>query len=505
MINKNDIISELKYCYSNDELNKIFNGISIDNVEENHLRNFFNEHCKKNKITMKISDVFKKLKNKNFAIDTPDGYQLIGDFYLKGPDKFYKIETYDGFKTKCIGSHMFETDEGWKYARDITKNDLLLTKNGYIQVKKISLYNYIDDAYDFEVLHDNHRYWSGNGISSHNSGKTFLALSICREAQKKGYTPIYMDSEGSIDKAFVERLGIDTKNFIIMQVNTISEVSTFISNLLLKINKDQKIILVLDSLGNLTSDKEKDDIINATGKRDMSKQQEIKALFRTNMVGLAKAHIPFIVNSHVYQTMDLFAKNIVSGGSGIAFNSSITMMLSASKMDDKVSEDAMKKTGAEGTKVGVIVTAKPEKSRFCKPIKTKFYIPFYKSPNPYIGLEPYLTWENSGIVRGKLYNEKEYNKLKDSEKEQCKEFEFNGEKMYALPKDTARGIVVKHLGSEISLVELFTPKVFTDELLHKLDDEVIKPIFQLPNVNEIDDLKEMESEIEFNNDTSEDS
>lgn len=149
---------------------------------------------------------------------------------------------------------------------------------------------------------------------SPGSGKTFLALSICREAQKKGYTPIYMDSEGSIDKAFVERLGIDTKNFIIMQVNTISEVSTFISNLLLKINKDQKIILVLDSLGNLTSDKEKDDIINATGKRDMSKQQEIKALFRTNMVGLAKAHIPFIVNSHVYQTMDLFAKNIVSGG-----------------------------------------------------------------------------------------------------------------------------------------------------------------------------------------------
>lgn len=314
MINKNDIISELKYCYSNDELNKIFNGILIDNVEENQLRNFFNEHCKKNKITMKISDVFKKLKNKNFAVDTPDGYQLIGDFYLKGPDKFYKIETYDGFKTKCIGSHMFETNEGWKYARDLTKNDLLLTKNGYMQVKKISLYNYIDDAYDFEVLHDNHRYWSGNGISSHNSGKTFLALSICREAQKKGYTPIYMDSEGSIDKAFVERLGIDTKNFIIMQVNTISEVSTFISNLLLKINKDQKIILVLDSLGNLTSDKEKDDIINATGKRDMSKQQEIKALFRTNMVGLAKAHIPFIVNSHVYQTMDLFAKNIVSGG-----------------------------------------------------------------------------------------------------------------------------------------------------------------------------------------------
>lgn len=316
------------------------------------------------------------------------------------------------------------------------------------------------------------------------SGKSFLAVSICREAQKKGYTPIYLDSEGSIDKAFVERLGIDTSNFIIVQVNTISEVSTFISNLLLKLSDDKKIIIVIDSLGNLTSDKERDDILNATGKRDMSKQQEIKALFRTNMVNLAKRHVPLIVNSHVYQTMDLFAKNVVSGGSGIAFNSSITMMLSAAKMDDKQSEDKMKKSGADGTKVGVIITAKPEKSRFCKPIKTKFYIPFYAKPNPYIGLENYITWENSGIVRGKLYNEKEYNKLKDYEKEQCKEFEFNGEKLFAFPKDTARGIVVKHLGAEIPLTELFTSKVFTNDLLCKLDEDIIKPLFQLPNINE---------------------
>jgi len=59
------------------------------------------------------------------------------------------------------------------------------------------------------------------------TGKSFLAISVCREAQKKGYTPVYMDSEGAIDREFVERLGCDSSKFIIKQVTTISEVSTF--------------------------------------------------------------------------------------------------------------------------------------------------------------------------------------------------------------------------------------------------------------------------------------
>lgn len=150
-------------------------------------------------------------------------------------------------------------------------------------------------------------------------GKSYLAISICREAQKKGYTPIYMDSEGAIDTEFVERLGCDPTNFIIKQVTTITEVSSFMANILKDVNsmpddEKPKIIFVLDSLGNLTSAKELSDTIDANQKRDMTKQQEIKALFRTNATALARAGAPFIVNSHVYKTQDLFAKTIVSGG-----------------------------------------------------------------------------------------------------------------------------------------------------------------------------------------------
>ena len=132
------------------------------------------------------------------------------------------------------------------------------------------------------------------------TGKSFLAVSICREAQKKGYTPVYMDSEGAIDREFVERLGCDATKFVIKQVTTIGEVSTFMANLLQKVNQypedsRPKLIFVLDSLGNLTSAKELTDTLEANAKRDMTKQQEVKALFRTNATALAKAQAPMIV------------------------------------------------------------------------------------------------------------------------------------------------------------------------------------------------------------------
>ena len=328
------------------------------------------------------------------------------------------------------------------------------------------------------------------------TGKSYLALSICRNAQKKGYTPIYMDSESAIDLDFVKRLGCNPDNFIIKQVTTISEVSTFISRTcktMMEMSEEErpKIIFVLDSLGNLTSDKELNDTIEGNGKKDMTKQQETKALFRTNATILGRLGYPFIVNSHIYRTQEMFSKTIVTGGSGINFNASVTLLLSTAKLDDRESEKIAEKKVGEFTKTGVIVTAKPEKSRFTIPQKVKFWIPFFKAPNPYIGLEAYLSWENSGIMKGKIISVKDYEKMSDLEKQVCEEMtNEKGEKCYAFPKDTSKNIVVKHLGKEVPAIELFSDKVLTKDILKNLDETIIRPSFELPSSEKNDDISE---------------
>ncbi len=126
-------------------------------------------------------------------------------------------------------------------------------------------------------------------------GKSFLACSICREAQKMGYIPVYLDSEGAIDATFVKRLGVDPTKLIIKKVNTIFETSQFIIKLCEQLQKQEekhgahdKIIIVLDSVGNLTSEKERDDTLTGNQKADFTKAKDLKALFRVCATLLAK-------------------------------------------------------------------------------------------------------------------------------------------------------------------------------------------------------------------------
>jgi len=126
-----------------------------------------------------------------------------------------------------------------------------------------------------------------------------------------------------------------------------------------------------------------------------------------------------------------------------------------------------------------------------------FNIPYFKKPNPYLGLEAYMNWNDAGVCRGSFLTEKEYNKLSDKDKESIHVFEFDGETKYVQEKETARGIIVKHLGKAVPLTEFFTEEVFTDEFLHNLDERVIKPAFELPDQDAFDDIKEIEDMIEI--------
>jgi len=343
------------------------------------------------------------------------------------------------------------------------------------------------------------------------TGKTYLACSIVRNAQALDYFPIYCDSEGSIDIDFVKRLGIDTTKFRIENHSTVEEFATFAAKLneTIKGIKESgkippKVMVVLDSLGNLSSLKEKADTTSGDNKRDMTKQQAIRRTFRVIGNDFAKNGIPFIVCNHVYASIGSYIPgNTVSGGGGGKYNTSIIFVLTKSKLTDKDSEEHVKQQGIEATKIGIVVTVHPFKQRFARPIKVQIHIPFYKKPNPYVGLEKFVSWETCGIVRGKMLNEKEYNKLSEDDRKKCYQFlipvanlnEGDDGTRYAMPKDTSRSLVCKHLGGEIPIAELYTDKVFTEDVLHQLDDNIIKKTFQLPNIESLEDLAEISGDL----------
>ena len=335
------------------------------------------------------------------------------------------------------------------------------------------------------------------------SGKTYIALSICRKAQEMGYDIIYFDSEGSIDIDFVTRLGVDTSRVRLQPVNTVEQFNHIAAQIVksyqeLKDDEEApKVLVVLDSLGNLSSEKEVEDSTDGSNKRDMTKQQAIRKLFRVNGMQFAKYGIPFIINSHNYDAIGSYVPTkIISGGGGVKYNASIIFELSKKKLDDKEAEQRAKDQNIDAVRVGVTITVKPIKQRFARPIRVELHIPFYKKPNPYVGLEKFVSWEACGIIRGKVLTSKEYSKLEESEKKKCKEFDGENGIIYAYPKDTARTLVCKHLKGEIPLTDLFTPKVFTEDVLKQLDENCIKPVFQLPSIHSLDDVNEIIDEMD---------
>lgn len=347
------------------------------------------------------------------------------------------------------------------------------------------------------------------------TGKTFLTLNACREAQKMGYNIIYMDSEAAVDEDTIKNFGVNPDAFRYQPISTPQEVRHFVANLCdtLKKVKDKgnelpKIMLVLDSLGNLATNKERGDAMSGNDKKDMTKQQELRSLFRVITTDLAEMKIPFIFTNHTYASIGSFIPGqTISGGGGAIYNASVILQLSKAGLKEGA-------VGANGyaMKTGIVVTSKPAKNRFARPLPVKFHISFYKGMNPYVGLEEFINWENCGIQRGKLIAEKDFIKFfKEGTDVYAKTLptrftvtdEKGVEKVYYFEdKPTARTVVVRHLCAEVKPAELFTARVITKEVLQELDEKVIKKTFMLPNIGSIDDLMEIVDELDTLNEES---
>lgn len=303
-------------------------------------------------------------------------------------------------------------------------------------------------------------------------GKTFLILNMCREAQKMGYFVVFYDSENAVDEELASGFGIDLNMFRYEPVQTVQEfrsnVTQFVDLLIEQKeagNEIPKVFIALDSAGNLATQKEIDDAKSFSDKSDMSRAKVMKSIFRILMSKLGIIGGSFVFSNHIYKTLDLYAQSVQAGGSGILYGASIILNLSKAKLKE-----------SDGTQSGIVVTAKPEKNRFCKPTVVKFHISYNHGMNPYVGLEEYMSWDACGVERGKFITDKEYAKLGEADKKNARQHPLD-EKVYMLPSPTGRGICTKHSTTAFPLKEIFTKAVWTQERLDEMS-AYLKPIFE---------------------------
>src|SRR5210317_2576718 len=186
--------------------------------------------------------------------------------------------------------------------------------------------------------------------------KTSFALKIASAYLKSDPEAVmlFYDSEFGSPQSYFEQFGIDTSRVLHTPITNVEELKFDLINQLEGMDKADKVIIVIDSIGNLASKKELEDAINEKAVADMSRAKALKGLFRMSTPYLTMKNIPLLAINHTYKEIGLFPKDIVGGGTGIYYSADNIWILGRRQ----------NKTGTEVTGYDFVINV--EKSRYVK-------------------------------------------------------------------------------------------------------------------------------------------
>lgn len=127
---------------------------------------------------------------------------------------------------------------------------------------------------------------------------------------------LFYDSEFGTPQSYFDSFGIDTNRVLHTPLTDIEQLKFDVMQQLTNLERDDRVIIIIDSIGNLASKKEVEDALDQKSVADMSRAKQVKSLFRMVTPHLSLKNIPMIVVNHTYKEIGMFPKDIVGGGTG---------------------------------------------------------------------------------------------------------------------------------------------------------------------------------------------
>jgi RecA/RadA recombinase len=192
------------------------------------------------------------------------------------------------------------------------------------------------------------------GPSKHFKSSFALMMAAAYLKKYSDAVVLFYDSEFGSPQSYFQKFGVDPSRVLHTPVTNVEELKFDLINQLEEIERGDKVIIVIDSIGNVASKKELEDAINEKSVADMSRAKALKGLFRLCTPYLTMKNIPMIAVNHTYDSMGLFPTKVVSGGTGIYYSADNIWILG--RQQDKV-----------GTEIkGYHFVINVEKSRYVK-------------------------------------------------------------------------------------------------------------------------------------------
>ena len=174
------------------------------------------------------------------------------------------------------------------------------------------------------------------------TGKTYFTIGILAQFLRNNPEGVvlYFDTEQAVTSDMFKSRGVDPKRVAVFPVATVEEFRhqaiTIVDNYLEQEESSKKpMMIVLDSLGMLSTSKEINDTAEGKEVRDMTRAQVIKSTFRVLTLKLGKAKIPMIMTNHTYSIVGAYVPTSeMGGGTGLKYAASTIVYLSKKKDKD---------------------------------------------------------------------------------------------------------------------------------------------------------------------------
>ena len=165
---------------------------------------------------------------------------------------------------------------------------------------------------------------------------------------------LFYDSEFGITPQYLKTIGIDSSRILHIPIEHLEQLKFDISKRLEEIKKGDKVIIFIDSIGNLASKKEVEDALDGKSVADMTRAKALKSLFRIITPHFTTKDLPCVAVNHTYMEQTMYPKAIMSGGTGPMYSANQVFIIGKQQEKD----------GSELMGYNFIINI--EKSRFVK-------------------------------------------------------------------------------------------------------------------------------------------
>ena len=243
------------------------------------------------------------------------------------------------------------------------------------------------------------------------AGKTYIINKILASAQKQGMIPVIFDTEAAVDESSVSGVGLDPSGVKYVPVQTVEETRNQIVQFLDKIienNQQGKFIISIDSLGNLASQKEMDDIGKDKSAVDMgTRAKGLKSMMRTLTFKAAEADTTILFSNHTYDDPAAMFPSLVknqAGGKGPVYLASVLVQLAKKDERHDKNNNSDQMIAEAKTYSGTTLRALTVKNRFVPPfLEAEMYLNFKTGLDKYSGLLNIAVNHGAIIQTGSTY------------------------------------------------------------------------------------------------------